>query len=89
MQKLITKVALFRRGVRIFTCMVNKHCEEGWHLDSVAIEKKGFFGTKKEPVDLDASCAVYDDKKNHIDSVNFRKLQSNDHLENKQSLISI
>ena len=43
-----------------------------------AIEKKGLFGTKKEPVDLDASCAVYDDKKNHIDSVNFRKLQSND-----------
>jgi tellurium resistance protein TerZ len=43
-----------------------------------AIEKKGFFGTKKEAVDLDASCAVYDDKKNHIDSVNFKKLQSND-----------
>lgn len=43
-----------------------------------AIEKKGLFGTKKEPVDLDASCAVYDDKKNHIDSVNFKKLQSND-----------
>lgn len=43
-----------------------------------AIEKKGFFGTKKEPVDLDASCAVYDEKKNHIDSVNFRKLISND-----------
>jgi tellurium resistance protein TerZ len=43
-----------------------------------AIEKKGIFGTKKEAVDLDASCAVYDDKKNHIDSVNFRKLQSND-----------
>ncbi|MFW0737736.1 MULTISPECIES: TerD family protein [unclassified Flavobacterium] len=43
-----------------------------------AIEKKGFFGTKKEAVDLDASCAVYDDKKNHIDSVNFRKLLSND-----------
>lgn len=43
-----------------------------------AIEKKGFFGTKKEPVDLDASCAVYDDKKNHIDSVNFRKLISSD-----------
>jgi tellurium resistance protein TerZ len=43
-----------------------------------AIEKKGFFGTKKEPVDLDASCAIYDDKKNHIDSVNFRKLISND-----------
>jgi tellurium resistance protein TerZ len=43
-----------------------------------AIEKKGLFGTKKEPVDLDASCAVYDDKKNHIDSVNFKKLLSND-----------
>lgn len=43
-----------------------------------AIEKKGLFGTKKEPVDLDASCAVYDDKKNHIDSVNFKKLVSND-----------
>ncbi len=43
-----------------------------------AIEKKGLFGTKKEPVDLDASCAIYDDKKNHIDSVNFKKLQSND-----------
>ena len=43
-----------------------------------AIEKKGFFGTKKEAVDLDASCAIYDDKKNHIDSVNFRKLISND-----------
>jgi len=43
-----------------------------------AIEKKGLFGTKKEPVDLDASCAVYDDQKKHIDSVNFKKLQSND-----------
>lgn len=43
-----------------------------------AIEKKGLFGTKKEPVDLDASCAVYDDKKNHIDSVNFKKLISSD-----------
>jgi tellurium resistance protein TerZ len=43
-----------------------------------AIEKKGFFGTKKEAVDLDASCAVYDDKKNHIDSVNFKKLVSSD-----------
>jgi tellurium resistance protein TerZ len=43
-----------------------------------AIEKKGLFGTKKEAVDLDASCAVYDDKKNHIDSVNFKKLLSND-----------
>ncbi|MFH7019060.1 TerD family protein [Flavobacterium sp. FlaQc-47] len=43
-----------------------------------AIEKKGLFGTKKEAVDLDASCAVYDDQKKHIDSVNFKKLISND-----------
>lgn len=43
-----------------------------------AIEKKSLFGTKKEAVDLDASCAVYDDQKNLIDSVNFRKLMSND-----------
>ena len=43
-----------------------------------AIETKSFFGNKKEAVDLDASCAVYDEKKNHIDSVNFRQLQSND-----------
>lgn len=43
-----------------------------------AIEKKGLFGNKKEAVDLDASCAVYDEKKVHIDSVNFKKLKSND-----------
>ncbi|ALM47748.1 Tellurium resistance protein TerD [Flavobacterium psychrophilum] len=43
-----------------------------------AIEKKGFFGTKKEPVDLDASCAIYDENKNNIDTVSFRQLKSND-----------
>ena len=43
-----------------------------------AIETKGFLGNKKEAVDLDASCAIYDDKKMLIDSVNFRHLQSND-----------
>ena len=43
-----------------------------------AIVKKGIFGTKKEAVDLDASCAVYDENKNHIDSVNFTKLKSKD-----------
>ncbi|MBE0392389.1 tellurium resistance protein TerZ [Flavobacterium sp. 7E] len=43
-----------------------------------AIEKKGLFGKKKEAVDLDASCAIYDENKNHIDSVNFQKLKSND-----------
>ena len=43
-----------------------------------AIEKKGLLGTKKEAVDLDASCVVYDAKKTLIDSVNFRKLMSDD-----------
>ncbi len=43
-----------------------------------AIEKKGLFGTKKEPVDLDASCAVYDENKKLIDTVSFRQLKSND-----------
>lgn len=43
-----------------------------------AIEKKGLLGTKKEAVDLDASCAVFDDKKNLIDSVNFRNLRSSE-----------
>jgi tellurium resistance protein TerZ len=42
-----------------------------------AIVKKGIFGSKKEPVDLDASCAVFDQNKKHIDSVNFTKLISN------------
>ena len=39
-------------------------------INWVAIEKKGIFGTKKEPVDLDGSCAVYDANKNVIDTVN-------------------
>lgn len=44
-----------------------------------AIEKKGIFGgITKVPVDLDASCAVYDASKNNIDTVSFRKLRSND-----------
>lgn len=43
-----------------------------------AIEKKGFFSTKKEAVDLDASCAIYDEGKRNIDTVSFRQLKSND-----------
>lgn len=43
-----------------------------------AIVKKGLFGSKKEPVDLDASCAVYDDQKRNIDVVSFRQLTSKD-----------
>jgi tellurium resistance protein TerZ len=43
-----------------------------------AIEKKGFFGTSKEPVDLDGSCCVYDANKNILDTVSFKKLTSSD-----------
>ncbi|WP_428224743.1 TerD family protein [Flavobacterium sp.] len=44
-----------------------------------AIEKKGFFGgVSKEAVDLDGSCAVYDENKNVLDVVSFQKLMSND-----------
>ncbi|WP_281324342.1 TerD family protein [Flavobacterium sp. IMCC34518] len=44
-----------------------------------AIEKKGFFGnTKKEAVDLDASCALYDDNKNLLEVIYFGNLRSKD-----------
>ena len=44
-----------------------------------AIEKKGWFGgTSKEAVDLDASCALYDNAKNLVDLVYFGKLRSKD-----------
>ena len=44
-----------------------------------AIEKKGFFGgMKKEAVDLDASCAIFDEKKNLLDVVYFGALASKD-----------
>ena len=43
-----------------------------------AIEKKGFFGTSKEAVDLDASCVLYDDAKNVIEVVYFGSLKSKD-----------
>jgi tellurium resistance protein TerZ len=44
-----------------------------------AIEKKGWLGgIKKEAVDLDASCAVYDDNKNLLEIIYFGKLKSND-----------
>lgn len=43
-----------------------------------AIEKKGFFSTKKEAVDLDASCVVFNENKVKVDVVSFRQLKSND-----------
>ncbi|SOD12666.1 TerD family protein [Pedobacter xixiisoli] len=43
-----------------------------------AIVKKGLFGNKKEPVDLDASCAIYDENKRNLDTVSFRQLKSRD-----------
>ncbi len=44
-----------------------------------AIEKKSWLGgVKKEAVDLDASCALYDEMKNVVDVIYFGKLISND-----------
>lgn len=44
-----------------------------------AIEKSGFFGgKKKEAVDLDASCALYDANKNLLDIVYYGQLSSKD-----------
>ncbi|WGQ11109.1 TerD family protein [Pedobacter gandavensis] len=45
-----------------------------------AIEKKGMFGfgKTKEAVDLDASCALYNDKKQLVDVVYFGSLKSKD-----------
>jgi tellurium resistance protein TerZ len=64
---------------------INLEKSNGSKLQSVcvginwgAIEKKGIFGIKKEPVDLDGSCSVYDGNKNLIDTVSFRKLISTD-----------
>ncbi len=64
---------------------INLEKSNGTKLQSIcvgvnwgAIVKKGFFGSSKEPVDLDASCAVYDANKNNIDTVSFRQLTSRD-----------
>ena len=45
-----------------------------------AIEKKGMFGfgKSKEAVDLDASCALFDDTKKRLDVVYFGNLKSKD-----------
>ncbi|MBQ0151547.1 MAG: TerD family protein [Chryseobacterium sp.] len=42
-----------------------------------AIEKKGIFGTKKEAVDLDGSCILYDSNKNVSEIIYFGNLKSN------------
>lgn len=43
-----------------------------------AIEKSGWFGQKKmEAVDLDASCATFDDSNKMLEAIYFRNLKSN------------
>jgi len=41
-------------------------------------EKKGLFRTKKVSIDLDASCLLFDDNKNLLDSIWFKQLKSRD-----------
>lgn len=65
---------------------INLEKDNGTKLQSVcvginwgAIEKKNWLGNvKKEPVDLDASCAVYDDNRKVLDVVYFGNLRSKD-----------
>jgi len=66
---------------------INLEKSNGSKLQSVcvginwgAIEKKGLFGIggHKEAVDLDASCALFDEQKNLIDVVYFGRLRSKD-----------
>lgn len=64
---------------------INLQKDNGTKLQNVcvgvnwgAIETKGFFGTKREAVDLDASCALYDAQKNAVDVVYFGHLRSKD-----------
>lgn len=65
---------------------INLEKSNGSKLQSVcvginwgAIEKKNWLGiAKKEAVDLDASCALYDDNKNAIDVIYFGSLTSKD-----------
>lgn len=65
---------------------INLEKSNGSKLQSVcvginwgAIEKKNWLGiAKKEAVDLDASCALYDDNKNAIDVIYFGSLNSKD-----------
>lgn len=44
MQKLIIKVAMFRRGVERFEAEVNEYLNNGWSVDadSLSVEKRGF-----------------------------------------------
>jgi tellurium resistance protein TerZ len=43
-----------------------------------AIDKKGFFGTKKVAVDLDASVCMFNDQKKCLDVIYFGQLKSKD-----------
>lgn len=66
---------------------INLEKSNGSKLQSVcvginwgAIEKKGMFGfgSSKEAVDLDASCALFNDSKQRVDVVYFGNLKSKD-----------
>ncbi|RKR83788.1 tellurium resistance protein TerZ [Mucilaginibacter gracilis] len=64
---------------------INLQKDNGNKLQSVcvginwgAIVKKGFFGTTKEAVDLDASCALFAEDKQLLDVIYFGNLTSKD-----------
>jgi hypothetical protein len=41
-QKVIARVALFRRGIRLFEESVNRHMAQGWKLSSLDMGRMGF-----------------------------------------------
>lgn len=67
------KISLIKEGGATLTKVV---MGLGWDVQ----KKKGWFGGESEgdPIDLDASCVVFDEAGNMIDAVWFRQLQSKD-----------
>lgn len=66
------KISLQKEGGATLTKVV---MGLGWDVKKV----KGWFGMKDgEPVDLDASCVLFNDRKEPVDVVWFRQLQSED-----------
>ena len=41
MQKIVTKIAFSRLGVRAFERLVNRHLADGWAARTVSVDKRG------------------------------------------------
>lgn len=65
-EKLITRVALLRRGIRLFTEEVNDHLDRGWGLVELSICKKGL-RTICYAVVVKGDCCDQEDCCNHTE----------------------